>query len=126
MADGPLSRKSVAMQESSTDSAVAREPEIERVILLRGVVWQGKEVNAFKMWQDLMRFWPTPFAPEHTKSPNQLYAHAGTSCLVHHMPPLAIMAIDFILLLQRPPLVHSDLIILLSGALLCTSSGVLR
>ena len=65
------------MQDVSSESAVAREPEIERVILLRGVVWQGKEVNAFKMWQDLMRFWPTPFAPEHTTPANQLYAHAG-------------------------------------------------
>ena len=65
------------MQDPSSESAIAREPEIERVILLRGVVWQGKEVNAFKMWQDLMRFWPTPFAAEHTQPPNQLYAHAG-------------------------------------------------
>ncbi len=65
------------MQDVSSESAVAREPEIERVILLRGVVWQGKEVNAFKMWQDLMRFWPTPFAPDHTQPPHQLFAHAG-------------------------------------------------
>ena len=43
------------MQEASDEFAMAEMPEIERVVLLRGVVWQGKEVNAFKMWQDLMR-----------------------------------------------------------------------
>lgn len=64
---GPLAQEG---QPASSDT--------ERVILLRGVVWAGQDVNAWKMWQDLMRFWPTPFAPEHTNSDNPLYAHAGS------------------------------------------------
>ena len=74
VADGPLSRHS--MPHSAPDSR-EKLPEIERVILLRGVVWQGKNVNAFKMWQDLMRFWPIPFAPDYNKANTPLYAHAG-------------------------------------------------
>ena len=64
---------------SRGDSQLSREtrPPVERVILLRGVVWQGQDVDAFKLWQDLMRFWPTPFADEHTPQPGSLFAHAG-------------------------------------------------
>ena len=86
VADGPLTRQSVAKHASGeTPSELSTLPpqEVDRVILLRGVVWQGKEVNAFKMWQDLMRFWPTPFAPEHTKAPDQMYAHAGDAPHFH-------------------------------------------
>lgn len=85
VADGPLARKASLEGMSKDKNAIMSKKEMtslpasetERVILLRGVVWQGKEVNAFKMWQDLMRFWPAPFAPEHTKKPDLLYAHAG-------------------------------------------------
>lgn len=51
--------------------------QIERVLLLRGVVWQGKDVDALTLWQDLMRFWPTAFAKQHTSPPAVLLAHSG-------------------------------------------------
>jgi len=68
-----------------SQSSVA-PPVIERVILLRGVVWQGKDVNAWKMWQDLMRFWPTPFADDYTEQ-GLLYAHAGLQPCSHPSSP---------------------------------------
>lgn len=87
MADGPLDWRPSHSGDASTAEAEAGSrqggqeaeapPAIERVILLRGVVWQGKDVNAFKMWQDLMRFWPTAFADDHTPERGLLFAHAG-------------------------------------------------
>ena len=64
-------------QNGAAAVAKGRQPATERVILLRGVVWQGQDVDAFKLWQDLMRFWPTAFAREHTEPPGILLAHAG-------------------------------------------------
>ena len=56
------------------------EEEVERIIMLRGVVWRGEGVDSFKLWQDLMRFWPTAFAREHTRPEGVILAHAGTFC----------------------------------------------
>ena len=72
-----LNRDSSPSQNGAAAVAKGRQPATERVILLRGVVWQGQDVDAFKLWQDLMRFWPTAFAKEHTEPAGILLAHAG-------------------------------------------------
>ena len=66
-----------ASTSSQPGSIYEHTGEIERIFMLRGVVWGGEGVDTFKLWQDIMRFWPTPIAQDYTQPPGVLLAHAG-------------------------------------------------
>ena len=34
------------------------------VILMRGVVWRSDQVQVLNLWQNLLKFWPVPFASD--------------------------------------------------------------
>ena len=44
---------------------------------MRGVVWRTGEVEVLRLWQDMMRFWPAPFAANPDDPPSELLAHGG-------------------------------------------------
>lgn len=76
VADGVLDRWSDA-NSSGQQSQPESSGRVERVILFRGVVWRSSEVDALRLWQNLMRFWPSAFAENLTNPPGALLAHAG-------------------------------------------------
>lgn len=47
------------------------------IIALRGVTWRNQDSQLLKLWQDLSRFWPTPFAADATEKAAGLVAHTG-------------------------------------------------
>ncbi|KAK9841107.1 hypothetical protein WJX74_000038 [Apatococcus lobatus] len=51
--------------------------EMAHVIALRGVAWRNQESQLFRLWQDLARFWPAPFADDATEKTARLVAHTG-------------------------------------------------
>ena len=51
--------------------------EAAHVIALRGVAWRNEDSQLFKLWQDLARFWPGPFAADATEKSAGLVAHTG-------------------------------------------------
>ena len=53
--------------------------EAVHVIALRGVAWRSQESQLFRLWQDLARFWPGPFASDATSAEAGLVAHVGQS-----------------------------------------------
>ena len=51
--------------------------ERERVVAIRGVVWRGDNVEIRRLWQSLMRFWPSEFAQDESRPKGELLAHTG-------------------------------------------------
>ncbi len=66
-----------------TSDGLAGQPdgtgEAAHVVALRGVVWRSADAQVFRLWQDLARFWPAPFAADATERTASLVAHTGQS-----------------------------------------------
>ena len=49
------------------------------VIFMRGVVWRSDQVQVMNLWQNLLKFWPVPFASDLVKPKGRLQAHGGVN-----------------------------------------------
>ena len=47
------------------------------MVAIRGVVWRGDNVEIRRLWQSLMRFWPSEFAQDDSRPKGALLAHTG-------------------------------------------------